>query len=328
VELEVKNQKNSYLLPEQDNKYLAELSQSLCHLDPYLSRKQKKSLLKDLQVDGTTFDEAKYLQAACETSIAAYLARTYKNNFVYEPKVNPPKDVDCGFELNGKTFNIEVKCPDYSKKNEIDDSNSFKIGSFGRLIDFEDVVENLKEVFNPENNPAVESDKPLVKQQHMDNKLKDYLVSAHGKFKESTGPDELNVLAVGCADWTDMQKWFFYMYGHQGLFTNESFYPFEEYKNVDVVMLTNLYHRHHNYKSKNKLENHWDFSKSFNLIFSNPLRREDKKEIIWEFVEAVPNHSKQLMNYEVNGGLDETRIPHYVCEELLGKGLYYFQPNT
>lgn len=328
MDLQVKNQENRYLLPDMDSNYFSGLSEALHSLDPYLANKQMKNLLKDLQVDGLVFDEAKYLQAACETSIAAYLAKTYGDSFVYEPKINPPKDVDCGFKLNGKTYNIEVKCPDFSKKNEIDNSNSFKIGAFGRLIDFEDVVSNLKDVFDPETNPAAEPDKPLVTQQHMDNKLKDYLVSAHGKFKESTGPDELNVLVVCCADWTDMQKWFFYMYGQQGLFTNESFYPFEEYKNVDVVMLTNLYHRHHDYRNKDKLENHWDFSKSFNLIFSNPLRREDKKEIILEFVDAVPNHSKQLMSYKVTNGLDEMRIPRYVCEELLGKGLYYFQPNT
>jgi hypothetical protein len=328
VDLEVKNQGNNYLFSSSESDYFTGLRDALGYLESHLANKQKRSLFKDLQIEGSDFDEAKYLQAACETSIAAYFAKTYGDTFVYEPKVNPPKDVDCGFELNGKTYNIEVKCPYFSKKNEIDSSNSFKIGAFGRLIDFEDVVSNLKGVFDPESNPAADPDKPLITQQHMDNKLKDYLVSAHGKFKESTGPNELNVLAVCCADWTDMQKWFFYMYGHQGLFTSESFYPFEEYKNVDVVILTNLYHRHHEYQSKDKIKGHWDFSKSFNLIFSNPLRRENKKEIIWNFVDAVPNHSKQLMNYEVKNGLDEMRIPHYVCEELLGKGLYYFQPNS
>lgn len=328
MKFQVKNRENRYLLSSQDDGYFAGLSLALGYLEPYLTRKQKSSLLKDLQIDGLVFDEARYLQVACETSIAAYLAKIYGNSFVYEPKVQPPKDVDCGFKYNGRVFNIEIKCADFSKKNEIDKSNSFKIGFLGRLVDCDEAFSKLESLFDPKINPAAEPDKPLVKQQHMDNKLKDYLVSAHKKFKESTGPNELNVLAVCCADWTDMQKWFFYMYGHQGLFTNESFYPFEEYKNVDVVMLTNLYHRHHDYWDKNKINSHWDFSKSFNLIFSNPLRREDKKEAIWEFVDAVPNHSKQLMSYKVKNGLDEMRIPHYVCEELLEKGLYYFQPKT
>ena len=240
----------------------------------------------------------------------------------------PPKDVDCGFVADGKTYSIEVKCPDYSVKNTIDDSNAFKIGAFGRLTNFEEVVKNLQEAFNPETNPSVEPNKPLIKQQHMDNKLKDYLLSAHSKFKDSTTPNELNVLAVCCSDWTDMQKWFYYMYGYQGLFTKESFHPVDEYKNVDVVLLTNLYHRHHIYWEKDKLEKHWDFSKSFNLVFSNPFRQLDKGDAIWGLVGKIPNHSKELDGFEVTNGLDEMRIPHYVVEELIGKGLYYFQPNT
>ena len=89
-----------------------------------------------------------------------------------------------------------------------------------------------------------------------------------------------------------------------------------------------LYHRHHEYQNKDKIMNHWDFSKSFNLIFSNPFRINDKQEAIWAFVDAIPNFSKPLMNYKMEHDLDELRISHFVSEELLGKGLYYFQPNT
>lgn len=325
--LNLTNEKNTYLFGDAQSTYTEGLANALKHLSPHMSEKQKHSLYKDLQIGGDTFNESKYLQAACETSIASYLASIYSHSFIYEPKLNPPKDVDCGFELNGKNYNIEVKCPDFSKKNEIDSANAFKIGAFGRIVNFEEVVAELQEIFDQKTNSAVETDKPLITQQHMDNKLKDYLLSAHSKFKESTNPDNLNILAVCCSDWMDMQKWFFYMYGHQGLFTQESFHPSEEYKNVDIVMLTNLYHRHHAYWKKDKISQYWDFSKSFNLIFSNPLRRKDKAEIIWAFVDSIPNHSRQLMNYKAPNNLDEMRIPHYVCEELLAKGLYYFQPN-
>lgn len=328
MSIAVTNTQNKYVFGNQHEPYCKKLSETLELLEPFLSKKQKNSLHKDLQLSGNKFDEAKYLQAACETAIASYLSSNFGENFVYEPKINPPKDVDCGFSLDGKTYNIEVKCPDYSKKNEIDSANAFKIGSFGRLIDFEQIVTNMQEVFDPETNPAVESDKPLITQQHMDNKLKDYLLSAHSKFNESTNPTELNALVVCCSDPMDMQKWFFYMYGYQGLFTNDSFHPIDEYKNVDVVILTNLYHRHYEYWDKDKIEDHWDFSKSFNLIFSNPLRRQDKAEIIWSLVDKIPNHSKALMNFKVTGGLDEMRIPYFVAEELSDKGLYYFQPQN
>jgi len=328
MNVEVTNRNNCYLFGKEDSPYFKGLIRSLTSLEAFLSAKQKRGLLNDLQISGHKFDEAKYLQTACETSIASYLSAYFSDSFLYEPKINPPKDVDCGFSHNGKTYNIEVKCPDFSVKNDIDSTNAYKIGALGRLVDFEKLLGNMQEIFNPENNPAVEPNKPLIKQQHMDNKLKDYLLSAHNKFKESTNSDELNVLAVCCSDWLDMQKWFFYMYGGQGLFTQESFHPPDEYKNVDVVLLTNLYHRHHENWAKDKIEDNWDLSKAFNLIFSNPLRRVDKAEIIWELVDNIPNHSRKLMNFKVTNGLDEMRIPHFVVEELLGKGLYYFQPDT
>jgi len=328
MSIEVTNIHNKYLFGNKCDLYCKDLSEILASLEPFLSKKQKNSLDKDLQFSGSKFDEAKYLQAACETSIASYLSSNYSDGFVYEPKINPPKDVDCGFSLGGKTYNIEVKCPDYSKKNEIDSANAFKIGAFGRLVDFDEIVTKMQGVFDPETNPAVEPDKPLIIQQHMDNKLKDYLLSAHSKFNDSTSSSELNVLAVCCSDPMDMQKWFFYMYGYQGLFTNDSFHPKDEYKNVDVVMLTNLYHRHNEYWDKDKIKGHWDFSKSFNLIYSNPLRSHDKVDIIWSLVDAIPNHSRALMNFKVANGLDEMRIPYFVGEELTDKGLYYFQQNT
>lgn len=328
LSIEVTNEENKYLFGKENSSYYNGLLDALSTLDSALTNKQKRSLYDALQFSGKKFDEARYLQAAGETVIASFLASHFPETFVYEPKLNPPKDVDCGFSENGKSYNIEVKCPDFSIANDIEAANAFKIGSFGRLVDYDEVVGKMQEAFDPKTNPAVDPNKPLIKQQHMDNKLKDYLLSAHSKFKDKTGPDELNVLAVCGSHWMDIQKWFFYMYGLQGLFTNESFYPFEEYKNVDVVLLTNLYHRHHEYWNKDKIENHWDFTKSFNLIFSNPLRRQDKAEIIWSFVDSIPNHSRQLMNFKVTNGLDEMRIPHYVVEELIAKGLYYFQPIT
>lgn len=326
LNIEITNKENEYLFDREESPYHKGLVDALSSLDTALTNKQKRSLYNALQLSGEKFDEAKYLQAAGETVIASYIAKNFKETFKYEPKLNPPKDVDCGFSKNGSTFNIEVKCPDFSISNAIDASNTFKIGAFGRLLDHEEVVGKMQEAFDPKTNPSADPNKPLIKQQHMDNKLKDYLLSAHGKFKDATSPNELNVLAVCGSDWMDIQKWFFYMYGFQGLFTNESFHPVNDYKNVDVVLLTNLYHRHHEYWNKDKIENHWDFSKSFNLVFSNPLKQQYKGETIWKFVDSIPNHSQELMNFKVTNGLDEMRIAHFVVEELIDKGFYYFQP--
>src|SRR5690606_24620195 len=118
--------------------------------------------------------------------------------------------------------------------------------------------------------------KPLVKAQRMDNKLKDYLLSANEKFSDNSSEEELNILVVCCPDLLSMQDWFFYMFGVGGLFTNDSYHSPLDYNNVDSVILTNMYHRHYDYQHKGKLKDHWDWRQSCNLILPNPLRKKPK----------------------------------------------------
>jgi hypothetical protein len=324
----VSNPKHTYLNGPSATQYLSDLEQALKLLAPYWNKKQEHALEADLQLAGDAFDEPKFLQAACETTIASTLARLYPESFVYEEEIKPPKNVDCALERDGFKFNIEIKCPDFSVKHSIDGRSAFQAGAFGRIDDYASIVESLQsDVFDAKNNPKAEPDKPLLKQQHMDNKLKDFLLSAHGKFADNTSEEELNVLVVCCSDRMDMQKWFFYMYGQKGLFTPESYHPSNEYKNVDLVVLTNTYHRHHAYETKHKLADHWNWEKSFNLIFSNPLRELAKENAIWKFIDLIPNFSQELQNFKVTKGLDEMRIVHFIVEELLDKGQYYFQPD-
>jgi hypothetical protein len=322
------NPSHVYLNGEEASAYSRGLRYAMGCLAQFWSKKQQYALESDLQLTCNCFDEPKYLQAACETAITSTLARMFPDAFFYERQLKPPKDVDCSFEKDGFQFNFEIKCPDYSKKHEIDQANAFKVGAFGRMDDYRSIVEKLQlEVFNSEANPNADSDKPLIFQQHMDNKLKDFLLSAHGKFSDDCSEHELNVLVVCCSDRMSMQEWFFYMFGLQGLLTQTSYHPPEEYSKVDSVILTNIYHRHHDYKKKDKLSDHWDWSKSFNLIFSNPLRKKEKKDASWKLVDLIPNHSLQVMNFELKNGLEEMRISHFVVEELLAKGQYYFQPD-
>ncbi|EGR2232576.1 hypothetical protein VCSRO25_3402 [Vibrio cholerae] len=327
--MKITNKNNKYLVNESEKKelYVSELERSINILSSFMTPTQLKNLKLDLQLEGETFNEAKYIQAACETSISATLANLYPNCFKYEHKVNPPKDVDCAFEVDGFQFNVEIKCADYSKKNKIDGENAFKLGALGRLSDFQDVAKQLQELFENVEDSSGLVKKPLILQQHMDNKLKDFLLSAHSKFSSTIHLKTLNILVVCCDDTTDMQKWFHYMYGVQGLFRQDSFHPNAEYNRVDVVILTNLYHRHYNYYEKDKVEGHWDFYNAFNLICSNPFRMADKKNEIIKLTNTIHNHSIELSQYKVPHELDELRISTYVVEELSNKGLYYFQPR-
>ncbi|AUI85866.1 hypothetical protein BS333_05440 [Vibrio azureus] len=304
-------------------KYREMLYSCLDILDDYATPTQLRKLKKELQLGGSTFNEAKFLQAACETSVAASIASSFPQTFVYEPKLNPPSDVDCSFSYNGFKFNIEVKCPDFTKAHAQQERNTFNIGAFGRMPEFKDTAKMLSDLFESKGNA-------FEVQPHMDNKLKDYLLSAQKKFSSEVKSKELNVLLVCCDTAMDMQKWFHYMYGMQGLLTPESFYNPLEYERVDVVILTNLYHRHYSYKDKLKIEDHWSFGKAFNLIFKNRSLNKGKDEVIWALVDTIPNFSREIVDYL--SSLQEIEkhfaIPMFVRSKLNADKQCYFEPKT
>ncbi|MDQ2190365.1 hypothetical protein [Vibrio sp. A14(2019)] len=291
-------------------------------LDGYATPTQIRKLKKDLQLEESTFNETKFLQAACETSVAASIASSFPQTFVYEPKLNPPSDVDCSFSYNGFKFNIEVKCPDFSKAHAQKERNAFNIGSFGRIPEFKDTAEMLSNMFESMGNA-------FEVQPHMDNKLKDYLLSAQKKFSNETNPKELNVLLVCCDTAMDMQKWFHYMYGMQGLFTRDSFHNPLEYDRVDAVILTNLYHRHYSYKYKLKIKDHWSLGKAFNLIFKNRSLQKGKDEAIWALVDIIPNFSREIVDYLPSlQDIDKNfAIPIFVGSKLTEAKHFYFEPK-
>jgi hypothetical protein len=142
------------------------------------------------------------------------------------------------------------------------------------------------------------------------------------------------VLAV-CGDGpSDLQKWVGYMYGWQGLFTKNSYHPVSDYSRVDVVLLTNLYHRHYNYREKDQLADHWDLGKAFSVSFNNPFRQRDKRFAIEQFTTTMPNHSWKLANYRVKGDdvpseVDEAiRLSSYIGEELADSGMFQMQRES
>lgn len=312
MEVVVSYSENHYLFGESSDEYKKSLEECLEIISKYATKKQVNKLISDLQIQSSEFNEAQYLQAACETSVAASIAREFPEHFQYEPKLNPPNDIDCSFEIEGFKFNIEIKCPDYTKLHEQRGRDIFSIGAFGRMPEYTSTADDLKELFS-------KGDKSLEVQPHMDNKLKDYLLSAHKKFSTITTSSELNVLFVCCDDAMDMQKWFFYMFGMQGLLTPKSYWSVKQYSNVDAVILSNLYHRHHNYFSKKDIDAHWCLANSFNLIFKNRSVNKGKDAAICKLVDLIPNFSREIMEYECSEINQYFRIPAFVNEVLDGK---------
>jgi hypothetical protein len=297
-------------------------------IKPYLTSKQLQDLLsKKLQLYNDSINEPQYIQAACELVICSYIANKFPGSFKYEPKLNPPKDVDCAFSTENTTYNIEIKCADYTKSNDINNTKeAYHIGFMGRLPNAEAVYSDLSQLFG--NGPLGAS---LLKQQHMDNKLKDFLQSAHGKFASTPSENNLNVLAVCCDTAMDMQKWHSYMFGEQGLFKNNSFADHATYNRVDAVLLTNIFHRHHEFFKKGRIKNHWHLEDSFSLLFSNPFRLLDKKNEFFKLLEAIPNYSLAISEYQVPGEVedfikDALRIPHFIGDKLEASQIFCFQP--
>jgi len=104
---------------------------------------------------------------------------------------------------------------------------------------------------------------------NQDNKLKDYLVGSHEKFSPNSNVDDLNVLLIACSNPSSIQDWYFYLEGGEGLFTSQPFCPSQEYKLVDMVILSNLKYCHTDARETFD----WTLQNVFLLPFVNPHGR-------------------------------------------------------
>lgn len=282
------------------------------------------------------FAEKKFIQFAVETSVVRFFGEKFPLNFKVEAKINPTNnnDVDCQFNDNGFTFNVEVKCPDFVSKEKIDNIGGFKYGTIGRLPDrgqeaFKDISSALDEGLTIKGEPS----KPHLVTKNMDYNLETFLKSAHEKFNPKQNEKEVNVLIVGCDHERDMQNWFNYLWANEGLFTNQSFADNVSYKNVDLVVLTNQYFKHNKYFDK-KVSDCWSIEKCFNLISSNPNRHLPKEKAMKHFIKILPNFSEELFQYVVPVNApgyvkDSMRIVWFVKDQLekqQGKYLFAGKP--
>ncbi|QBF26781.1 hypothetical protein EXN22_14170 [Pseudomonas tructae] len=306
--------------------YRRELALVLECIGEHLTQREFEALVyKKLRLEDSAPAEPQYLQAAVELTVCTHYALNFPSDFVYEDKVVPPRDVDCSFRSEGYKFNVEVKCADYTTKQEIDSGSQFIIRAIGRMPDYNDTVAQLQETFASGGNS-------LTKGLHMDNKLKDYLCDAHEKFPDETDLSQYNVLVVGCDDAWDMQQWEGYLTGQQGMFTEDSFVDPARYGNVDLVVLTNLYHRHKSVTDKDKLEGHWTFANAFSLLYENP-KSNKPRSMLYAFSRTLRFYNNEVIGHKLQGDApdfmkERLAISHYVAEVLWPQGHYAFQPKS
>lgn len=326
---------NHYLriAKEAKSNYFDEFIQSISKVKDFLSPKDFKILWEDkMQFNKQKFDEKAFIQSACELAVATYFCE--KSDFNVEVKVNPEskKDVDVQFKSNGFTYNIEVKCASFDAKEKVQNSDSFKYGTHGRINGRNDLINIISSSIDEGSIINGESLKPHLELKNMDNNLKDFLVSAHEKFNPKAGENELNILLVGCNDAADMQSWVGYLTAPQGLFTASSFENPANYENVDLVVFTNLYFKHKDFHKK-KISNSWNLDQTLNLGIINPFSKQNKIKGILNFNTELINYNNEINKFKVSGDVPDfvkeiVRIPHFVHEFLeRDNKIYLFETN-
>ena len=330
---------NHYLLKAHTEKliYFKSFKQSMIDLSAKLSEKKLDDLLiNKLQLKKGSFVEKPFIQSDCETTVNSYFAKNYENTFQYELQVNPTSDknVECQIKDNDYTYNIEVKCSSFEAKENIDKIDAFKFGTLGRLDNYKDAMKEIGNLMLEGQKKTGEDPKSLIELKKMDNNLKDFLLSAHQKYNPTPNEKEVNILVVCCGDANDMQNWHNYMFAPTGLFTKGSFHNQKDYSLVDVVVLTNLYHRHNKFYNKLQLKDNWDLDSSFNIVSSNPFRRMAKEISIKHFLKIFPHYTYALADHKINLRKEEEHmrsifdgmvgIPDFVRTNFTEKGKQLF----
>lgn len=304
--------------------YSLTLAKLLGVMQRHLTDKEMNQLIENkLQLGRADADEAQYIQAACELTVCAFFAYHNPETFLYEPKLNGRKDVDCSFERSGIKVNVEIKCADFTKLIEHRQRDVFSVHVGGQLDGFRELAENLNGLLS-----EMPDGKEVVLAPHQANNLKDFLESAHSKFPEVPGENELNVLVVCCDDEFDAGKWWHYMFGPKGLLTPTSYSDTSKYSRVDVVVLTNLFHRHHAIGDKPRLVDHWDFGQAFNLALLNHSRTQSKEHLEANFLGMLNtyNHAFVKFTQELDPIEQPLMVSLFAKECLYEKNVFPFQP--
>jgi hypothetical protein len=244
-------------------------------------------------------------------------------NFAINKKVNAPKDVDAFCEVGATRVAIEVKCG----VEEPTSTDSYIVKTAGRMPDHLDTVRKLQSVFE-----GSKSGNKLELAKNKDNTLKDFLVSANGKFTSDSGVEHLNILLVACGNEASVQHWWHYLYGGEGLFTAEPFYPSKTFKLVDVVLLTNLKYCH----SDAREYHDWTLKDVFLLPCINPHGRTSLvsesirnglsifNHHLVRFSRFSPKWNSSDMSTSDSEILEQVKVLHYFVEDLKEERNRYF----
>lgn len=279
--------------------YLRGLYQALGKLCQSIGlNKTIKFLNQKLQFCTSEFNEAQYIQSACELTVMNHFSGDVSFSFEYEKKVCPPKDVDFAITQNAVIYNIEIKCASYQNK-AIRDTNQIQFEFQNRMPNIKDKLALWNAIEELLASHGIDN---IIENKNMDNNLKDFLENMQSKVL-CAPENEVNVLVVCCDDETDIHTWRGYLCGHKGFFTGESnvLSP-DKFNRVDYILLTNLFNRHNKFHADNTLSNHWCLSNSFCLLYPNHYSSRNKylencSSDIEKISTIFPNLTKEFEEY-------------------------------
>jgi len=304
---------------ESGDNYYKDFERCLVGITNVLSEKEIKDLLHNkLQLGMSEYNSTGYYQAATELSVIDKFRSIPYDDFQYEKPVRKgtKKNPECTLLKHPFIINIEAKSPVIpavpTVKNEQNKGLIFKAA--GRLPTYKSDYKTLKD--DLENSGQ---DVELLLGKNKDNTMKDFLQSAHDKFADFRDDNELNVLVVSLGNAHMIQEWCHYLYNHEGLLTAEPFVEHDSFSRVDVIIYTNLLHRHMN--SESIKGSAWMMDDSFNLFLSNPFRQGVKNDVHRFLIPYIPNYSKEIQHHQVSGVapqdlLDSLRVGSFIAYEL------------
>jgi hypothetical protein len=137
----------------------------------------------------STYKEDAYLQSASELSVANYIKARKVADFEIDKPVNPnnKKDVDIYYRIGSTKVSLEVKCPFEEEQAPLPVITTLIAG---RVPNYDRTHQGIKSLL------GAESSNKFVKGKNRDNRMKDALVSAHGKFRSDPELDDVLLIPI------------------------------------------------------------------------------------------------------------------------------------
>lgn len=251
-----------------NSKYTKDFQDVLKLVEENISQKHLKRIISKFS-SCESYEPYAYAQEAVELSVIAHVLRNYNDEFKYEPQYNKKKNPECSFKCGDRIINIEVKCPDCTKFYDNTKDKDILIKLPNRFFPKEK-IEELNDI-NCNNVGIVDL---------LDNKLKDYVESAHAKFP-SDNDKYFNILIIGLPNIDMLNEWLYYITGTCGLFEKDNFIPKEYLSNIHAIMLSDVAENH--LHEIDDLKDNWDILNNVNIVLNNLCRKFSSENDVIKF---------------------------------------------